>query len=39
MVKAIVSRERFCELVEVAFQEVCSLAERLELPEHLVGAG
>jgi hypothetical protein len=35
LIKTIVSRERWVALVEAAFQEVCSLAEKLELPGEL----
>ncbi len=35
LVKAIVSRETFVELVEAAFREIAELAERLELPAEL----
>jgi hypothetical protein len=35
LVKSFVSRERWCELVEDAFQSAVSIAEKLELPEEL----
>lgn len=35
MVKLLISREKWCELVERAFQEMAELAERIELSEEL----
>lgn len=35
VVRALISREQFCALVESAFQEIAELAERLELAEEL----
>jgi hypothetical protein len=35
LVKTFVSREKWCELVEDAFQSAVSIAEKLELPEEL----
>jgi len=35
IVKTFVSREKWCELVEEAFQAACPIAEKLELPEEL----
>ena len=35
LVKTLVSRERWCELVEEAFQAAVSIADKLELPEEL----
>lgn len=35
LVKTFVSRNRWCELVEEAFQAAVSIADRLELPEEL----
>lgn len=33
--KVLVTREKFCEMVEAAFQEMVELAEKLELPEDI----
>ena len=35
LVKLVVSREAWCDMVESAFAEVVKLADRLELPEEL----
>ncbi len=34
-VKLVISREKFCEMVEAAFQKIVKVADRLELPEEL----
>lgn len=37
LVKLVVSREQWCEMVELAFQQAVEMAEKLELPHDVQG--